>query len=97
MASNHLPILPEVPVPRTGNVWAKLTNTEGRSVTIKLPDNVLWPPFYLIVGTSLYTFQTWDVPKDVNDRIDVDYLPTEATKVVDVTELVRAEAKGKAA
>ena len=97
MASDPLPVLPQVPVPRKGNVWATLSNDRGDTLTVKLPDDVLWPPFYLLVGQRRYTFTNWEVPADVNARIDVTYTPTDAAKVVDVTGLVAEARKGRAA
>lgn len=98
MASNALPVLPQVPQPRAGNVWATLTNADGRSVTLKLPDSVLWPPFYLLVGAIPYTFDTWHVPQDVNARIEVSYHPARnATCVLDITTSLQSTLKEKAA
>lgn len=97
MASNPLPVLPEVPQPRVGNVWATLTNAKGRKITVRLPGHVLWPPSYLTVGGNVYTFENWDVPADANARIDATYTPTDATKVVDITDLINAAQQEKAA
>lgn len=97
MASNPLPVLPEVPVPKKGNVWATLTNEKGEQLTLKLPDDVLWPPVYLMVGNKLYGFTQWTVPANVSDRIDVPYELVERHKCIDITDLVREAAKARAA
>ena len=97
MASNPLPVLPEVAQSRVGNVWATLVNARGRSLTILLPGHVLWPPSCLTVGSYVYAFGNWDVPAVANARIDVTYTLTDATKVVDVTDLITQASKEKAA
>lgn len=96
MASNHLPILPEVAVPKVGNVWATLTNAEGKQLTLKLPPEVIWPPDYLFVGSTLYGFTRYDMPAKADDRIDVPYVIVEPHKCIDITDLVREARKATA-